>query len=263
MKYQQIRDAAQRRLEGESTGAWRLADALAAEIPERPHDGGDRKSPRYQADQGSDITTLMADVAAELEAAEIETPAGGAYTVASLRELRLVALGWPLDSRYREAAFRTHQEAGSSDDWRRGVLRALCLAARTGDFQYRETTAIDDAAWATAVRGVQRKLAAGHRYPVAANDLRAALQRKRNTPPPDRSGTTVLDAIEELQEAAEHAKRAVQILSLDGQHIGDSQDALEGLRDSLRLALEYIDTLLTGGGVTDASLVALLEGEQA
>jgi hypothetical protein len=257
MGYEQIKDAAQRRAEGESTGAWKLADALVAEIPEREH------GKAITAGNGSDVATIMADIAAELIEAEIETPAGAAYTVASLRELRLVALGWPQGERMLQAAFRTHQETGSSDLWKRGVLRALCDAARTEDYSYPETSAIDEGAWAKAIVGVQRKIKAGNRYPVSANDLRVALKRKANVPPRDRTpGTTVMDAIEELQIAGEHAKQAAKILSSEGISVGDCREALEGLRDTLRHVVEWVDVLLSGGGITDDALTALLDGEQ-
>jgi len=256
MGYDKIKDAAQRRVAGESTGAWKLADELAAEV---------QMTMGPTPESSSDVATRLADIAAELEAAGIETPTGGSYTVVSLRELRLVSLGWKKADRQPEAAFRTHQETGSSDEWKRSVLRALCLAARSGDFRYPETTAIDEAAWETAVVSVRRKVHNGNRYPVSANDLRTALKRKVNVPPrdPEPRGDTVMDAIEELQEAGEHAKRAARILAAEGQHLGDSREALEGLRDSLREVLGWVDVLLSGGGITDAALAELLEGEQS
>lgn len=259
MTYERIKEAAQKRDASDSTGAWKLADELLVEIPDQGR-GGDRTG----VEQSNDVVTLLADIAAELESAGIETPAGAVYSVEVLRQLRLVATGWRKSERHPEAAFRTHQETGSSDEWKRGVLRALCEAARSGDFSYPESAAIDETAWASAIIGVRRKVQKGTRYSVSANDLRAALKRKTNVPPrePSPRGTSVIDAIEELQEAGEHAKRAARILSSEGQHLGDSREALEGLRDSLREVLGWVDVLLSGGGVTDAALEALLADEQ-
>jgi hypothetical protein len=200
MSYEKVREAALARAAGDSSGAWRLADALVAEIPERQH------GKAVTAANGRDVTTVIADIVADLDRTGVETPAGGGYTVAGLRELRLVALGWPRLQRQPEAAFRTHQEVGTTDERARAILRALCQAARSQRYSWPgKKLGIDRDTWNLAINGVIRKVGAGNRYPVSANDVRIALERKTNVPPKGNGAIpvtreTAIAAVEAMDE---------------------------------------------------------------
>lgn len=258
MTYTRIREAAEMRQGGDSSGAWMLADALLIELPTR-------MGPTPES--SSDVATRLAQIADALDADGIETPSGNPYTPATLRELRLVAQGWPKAARMREAAFRTHQEAGTADEWKREVLRVLCLAARSRDWEQPPMNhgAIDDAAWDAAIAGVRRKTEAGTRYPVAANDLRAALRRKINTPPPvlDEAHATIADAYDELRDASDKFDRAARILSRTGVPAGELGIALADVIARLRNALDFLESTIQNGGITDASLAALLGKDES
>jgi hypothetical protein len=172
-----VLEAAASREAGDSVGAWKLADALATAIP------ADRdNSHRHSSDgTGMTIPEQLAEYETNLASEGIETPAGGAYTVFSLRDLRDVAMRWPADKRYPQAAFRTHQEAGSPGSEADVALKALCKYAAGG--AKRKPSEIDSAAWAKAIEQVDKLLARKARYAVSANTLRTAAQRKINTPP--------------------------------------------------------------------------------
>jgi len=250
MTYSKIKEAAESRQSGESAGAWRLADALLAEVPAGLNHGGDRS-------KSSDVTTLDA-IAARLTGDGIETPVGNPYTAATLRELRLVAMGWGKGERLGEAAFRTHQECGTSDQWKRDVLRALCAAARTQDWELPELD-IDPAAWERAVTSVQRKVSSGTRYSVSANDLRTALKHKTNLPDRDLDAkSTAFDAIERIQQGREQIEEGIAVLAERGGQIDDVRDAIEGLIECLRVQADMLQALLSGG-VSDEALADLLE----
>lgn len=246
-------------MSGDSTGAWLLADALVKEVP------AEVSGKRNDLEPSSDVTTRLAQIADRLAEDGIETPAGGTYTAASLRDLRLTAMGWPTATRLREAAFRTHQEAGTTDEGRREVLRVLCLAARNLDWSkppmnHRD---VDEAEWQLAMASIQRKVHSGMRYPVSANDYRRALNRRPNVPPSStpEDQATVIDAIEGLQKANESFDRVVRILSREGLHLGDSREALEGQLQRLQVTLGALLELVAGGGITDAALQRLTEHE--
>lgn len=257
MTYDNIRTAAEKRQSGESTGAWALADALLDEVP------ADQLGRNQYTEGSGDVPTTLATIAARLTDDGIETPNGNPYEVDSLRVLRLVAMGWPKPLRLREAAFRTHQEAGSSNEHKREALRVLCIAARTGDYSLPPMNhgELEPASWQLAVASIQRKVASGMRYPVSANDLRIARQVKTNVPERSEKGTTVLDAIESMQRANEYMVDGVRVLTREGLQLGDAREALEGLLQRMRACLDVIDSLLTEGGVTDAALERFLAGE--
>lgn len=59
---QEIKEAAEIRHAGDSGGAWRLADALAEELPDRGHGG----RPRHDAETSGDVPTSLREIAARL-----------------------------------------------------------------------------------------------------------------------------------------------------------------------------------------------------
>lgn len=256
MSYDTIKDAAMGRAVGESAGAWALADALAAEMP---NEHGKRND---LGELSSDVATKLQRIAYDLTADGIETPAGGEYTCASLRDLRLVALGWAPADRHANVAFRTHQEAGTSNAWQRAVLAALSDAASSGAFDQPVDLDVDEEAWQRAVVSIQRKIKAHNRYPVSANDLRIALKRKPNVPDKDKDTSTAnaMDAAESMIKAADSLTFAVQVLSREGMHVGDIREVMEGYLERLSAAVEMLRTLLSDGGFSDAELERLTEG---
>jgi hypothetical protein len=260
MEYERIREAAEARMGGESTGAWKLADALAAEIPEQ------KTGPKTDG-LSNDLITKLQEIAARLLEDGIETPAGGSYTAEVLRQLRLVALAWPKAERHREAAFRTHQEVGASDPWKREVFAAICNAARSGDFSPPKLSEgeVDDEAWLRASTSIAKKRERDNRYPVSANDVRVAFKRKTNVPSrnrPEPAKATPMDAIEAMQEGSERLEYAAKVLMESGQPIEDVREAIEGLITRLSAALDFLRSYLTTGGITDAALATLLsEGD--
>jgi hypothetical protein len=263
MAFDRIVKAAQQRMGGESTGAWKLAEALAADIPAQAK-GGDRKS--ESANQGSDVAALLREAADRLLEEGVETPAGEPYTPASLKDLRMVAVAWSPEDRFEEAAFRTHQEAGK-DERKRQVLAVLCEAARTGDLGLPELEdgEIDEIAWMKATASIARKRERGSRYPVSANDFRIALKRKKNTPARDATDpgeATAIDAIEAMQDGNDKFDYAVRVLAKSGTPTTDVRDAIEGLLNRLQATLDFLTAYLNEGGITDASLSELLAEEQ-
>lgn len=257
MTYRKIRSAAEQRQSGESTGAWALADALVSEVPEQQRGG----SPETRKGRDA-VPLLIANISARLAADGIETPSGGLYTDDSLRVIRLVAIGWPEETRQPLAAFRTHQEAGTTSEWKREVLRALCLAVENRDYTMPPTNhgTLDPSSWALAVGSVQRKVSCAMRYPVSANDLRTALQMKANVPSKesDAEKANVLDAIESMQVANDKMAFGVRVLTREGMQLGDQREALVGLIARLQASVDMLGSLLREGGVTDAALEAFM-----
>ena len=172
-----VLEAAANREAGDSVGAWRLADALAAAIPDA---NGTNQHSRPEAGMLT-VPEQLADYAAKLAAEDIHTPAGDLYTARSLEDLRGVANVWPATERHSQAAYRTHREAGSPKTEAAVALKALCKYADGG--AKRKPTGIDSADWAKAIKVVDRLIARKAKYAVSANALRLAAKRKINTPP--------------------------------------------------------------------------------
>jgi hypothetical protein len=129
----------------------------------------------------------LAQLTDQLTADGVQTPMGEPYTVDALANLRDTAMAWPMNARHDEAAYRTHQEAGSPSTDRGKVLAVLCAVAR-GE-RVRRPNAADPDNWGVAVERVQTKLARPRvpRFPIAANDLRVATNRTPNVPGPSRN----------------------------------------------------------------------------
>jgi len=185
MSYEQIREAAERRHHDDSSTTWKLADAILGEVPEIG--SGNAPSRGRLAD-------ALESLALKLEDDGVRTPNGDIYTAKALDHLRDTALWWrPGTTRHPEAAFRTHQEAGSPTTPGGIMLHALCAYARGERVKRPQLGVIgtgkdrrepDQEAWERAIAGVKRKrgLSRTPRYLVAANDLRYALQRLGNIP---------------------------------------------------------------------------------
>jgi hypothetical protein len=190
-----VLDAAAAREAGDSAGAWKLADALLAEIPKTTDE--DRiaaaRAANSKVSVGGGVTpdrkkvsAQLTDYARRLADESIHTPAGKPYSVDTLDDLRDVAMAWPKEARYPQAAFRTHQEAkrpGMLDDI---ALKALCKYASGSG---RKPPEIDADAWKSAKAMVDRLVERKARYTVSANALRAAVQRKNNTFTPEAAKT--------------------------------------------------------------------------
>ena len=254
MTYDSVRRAAEVRMGGDSQGAWTLADALLAEVPQRA------TGQAATAGNGSDVTTvsLLEDIADRLDADGIETPQGNPYSLVTLRELRLAAMAWPPAERHTMAAFRTHQEVGK-DPRNRAVLAALCQAVASQSWD-EVPDEVDPEAWSRAILSVRRKANAGNRYPVSVNDWRTALKKRTNLPVSTRDGD-MRDAITAVAEVRRLATYAVRIMASSPAPTGEWLTALSGFSDTLRMLAEYVDTLVQGGGITDDALSELLAGE--
>jgi hypothetical protein len=165
-EYNAVKKAAELRITGASNGAWGLADAVLYAIPRWIPDG--------------DLASHLEKLAAALESDGVETPNGMAYTPGTLRDLRAVSLRWPHNERLDQASFRTHQEAGDRSSTVARALEGLCRLAQGQHTKIPE--GISSGAWEQAAKMVHKSLARKSRYPVTANAVRVAVQRKPNIP---------------------------------------------------------------------------------
>lgn len=253
MSYRTIA-AAEALLTSSNRDTWSLADAVLADIPERPMTR--RSAASREAANESDVLDALADVVSELASAGVATPNGDPYTVPALRMLRQTAMAWPPAERHDEAAYRTHQEAHG--DKARTALAGLCAVARHEAVDMPE--GLDEVSWYDAVARVQAKLGKrARRFPVAANDVRVAMARRPNTPP---HGTTTTELLALISDMGAGARTFTKTLA--------ASEA--GLRDDERTviveAIEHLIASLNGlvaivQGVSDADLDALLvEGRE-
>jgi len=173
--YQPVRAAAEQRAAGESGGAWRLADRVLDHIPNGENHGGDRRS---SVGAPPLLIARLTDLATRLTNDGVETPQGLPYTADGLGELRKMAMAWPPDTRWKEAAYRTHEEAGGSDNPKRSILSALCFYADTGTEQ--RPSGVNIINWRAAITLVDTAKQRGSRYVVSANALRVAAGGKAN-----------------------------------------------------------------------------------
>jgi hypothetical protein len=186
-----VLEAAAYREAGDSAGAWKLAGALLEAIPAGEGKGGDRKSPGSKGAASPLLIDKLSSYADKLAEENIQTPAGGPYSVSTLDDLRDVAMAWPADKRYPQAAFRTHMEVGAPfvdapspfAVKANAALKALCTYAAGG--AKRKPTELDSGDWAAAIAVVDTLVKRKAKYTVSANALRLAVGRKRNTPDRD------------------------------------------------------------------------------
>jgi hypothetical protein len=186
--YDQVAEAAKRLVTDDTKDTWALADAVLAHVP----DGTGGKGFAYDPREGG-VREALAELAEQMQADGVATPNGDPYTTSALDHLRETAMAWPKAERHNEAAYRTHQEAGSPKTMGGKALATLCAVARGEDVT--RPRSILAAEWKTVC---DRITARRKGWPVAANDVRIALQRKPNVPGPSRQITTedVKDAIE-------------------------------------------------------------------
>ena len=180
--YTTIVRAAQRLLTDDTKDSFGLADAVLAYVPAGSGEQGRRTdlSPREGGEVRSVPEQLKA-LAALLTDDGVHTPKGGNYTLKGLTHLRETSMAWPPSKRYAEAAYRTHQEAGSPMTDGGKVLAALIGIAR-GENKRMPTLddePLDPEKWNKAVYRVQTRRKG---FGVAANDLRTALGRRTNNP---------------------------------------------------------------------------------
>lgn len=171
----------------DSRTTWELADAVLAHVPAEDRAENGRRigtgSPRAG---GTSVPMRLAELANRMAADGITTPQGKPYTGKALSKLRLTAVAWPVSDRHDGVAFRTHQEAQSARA--RPVLADLVRATRTRRSIPAPPT-IDEDAWRRAVERVRGSGPARGGYLVNANDVREALQRRRNVPERHPRGT--------------------------------------------------------------------------
>jgi hypothetical protein len=175
-----VLEAAASRENADSPGAWRLADALLTAIPHGTNQG--TRTDLSGVDTPK-VPALLDSYADRLTEEGIETPAGASYSASTLLDLRNVSMLWPKDKRHSLAAFTTHQDAGGPESIGGKALIALCKYAAGG--AKRKPVDIDSAAWAEAVKRVDKVRARGAKYPVTKNAIRAVKQRRLNVIPPE------------------------------------------------------------------------------
>lgn len=172
--YDKVAAAAQRLVTDDTKDTWALADAVLAHVPEQP---SGQRNDLLLASGGGSVPERLATLVEALKLDGVTTPTGDPYSVSALAHLRDTAMTWPGDTRHPEAAYRTHQEAGSPNTEGGRVLAALAVVARgEGTFKPR---GLDKDAWEAACKRVADRRKG---FPVAANDVRVALQRKTNLP---------------------------------------------------------------------------------
>ena len=188
--YDNVVRAAQRLLTDDTKDTWSLADAVLAHVPNQGTGGRPGTSPL--AGGGFRPTDeQLTDTIAQMKSDGVTTPNGDAYTSSSLKHLRDAAMSWPEDERHPEAAYRTHQEAGSPRTDGGKALAALCAVAR-GE-KVTRPRGLDLKAWDEACDRVRDRKRG---FLVAANDVRTALKRKTNVPGRRRAKKDILQDVE-------------------------------------------------------------------
>jgi hypothetical protein len=173
--YDQVVRAATRLVTDDTKDTWGLADAVLAHVPEEQ--SGKRSDLLPASGEGGSVPERLSALAKRLGKEGVTTPVGEQYSQDSLRHLRDTAVAWAPSDRFNEAAYRTHQEAGSPKTEGGKVLAALAAIAR-GEAASKPR-GIDADAWAKAVTRVESRTKG---FLVAANDVRMALKRQPNVP---------------------------------------------------------------------------------
>ena len=233
--YEQVVKAAQRLVTDDTKDTWGLADAVLAHVPEQQ---SGKRNDLTPASGGGSVSNELADLAKQMKDDGISTQNGDPYTGSSLGHMRDTAMAWQT-VRHPEAAYRTHQEAGSPTTDGGKVLAALCAVAR-GEKPVKPR-GIDADAWNKAVARVQARRKG---FPVAANDVRVALERKVNVP----------TAAPAVTPAA--VKAAVAAGDLDLGEVVDDADPEEQEAIEQRVRKNRVKRQIAAGeeGMTDAEL---------
>lgn len=222
--YERVRLAAERLLRDDAHDRWALADAVLEAVPSG--NGRNQHSPR-----AGEMLDQLANLTDQLTADGVQTPLGEPYTVSALENLRETAMAWPFDDRHDQAAYRTHQEAGSPKTDGGKVLAALCAVVRRE--QVRRPSIAEVEAWRSAVERIEAKMARPRtpRFPIAANDLRAALGRQANVPGRPVTASEVAAGLRdpEVRQAA-----LAQLVDTDG-HGAASTLAIDATRASTHI----------------------------
>ena len=256
MSYRTV-EAAEALMTGTSRGSWSLADALVADVPDRGH-GGDRSqvlSGEHLPDPLITVNGQLGNIAMALEESGITTPNGDAYSVDRLRILRATAIAWPENERHPEAAFRTHQEIGS--DQRRAVLDALCRYANGETVENPDPSWIEDAAFDEACQMVETARARKRGYPVPANAVRVAMQRKPNVNKPP---STVFEMLEKVNTIGTQLADFQSLMDTNGVGLADDE------REALARGIDRLVQTLTSFrvqvlGVSDDDIQTMMERE--
>ena len=240
--YDEVVRAAQRAVNDDTKDTWVMADAILAHVPGGSGEQGRRTdlSPREEGEVSS-VPDRLKYLAHMLTVEGVTTPSGGNYTAKSLTNFRDTAMIWSPDERFADAAYRTHQEAGSPTSDGGRVLAALVKVAH-GDESVVRPKGIDPEAWIKAIDRVANRRKG---FKVVANDVRVALKRKTNNPgdrdKPDADDADVLadasaeDLVDNIDPATleaayqESRKRQVQA-QFDAE--------LDGMTDTEKIAAE-------------------------
>lgn len=171
--YERVRSAALALDRNDSTGRWKLADAILAHIPAR----SEGRPPGNSIDTDG-VSDLLAELAQRLEGDDVRTTRGDTYSPVTLRNLRDTAAAWPLDDRRQSvASFSVHQEVAKNAAWRLPFF-ALCRVAEGENV--RCPRACDAPAWAAARTRVDL---AGNR--VTVDTIRTAMGARTTRQPSD------------------------------------------------------------------------------
>lgn len=182
--YDKIVTAAHRLNTDDTKDTWALADAVLDHVPDgSSNQGGDRRSAAATMTPLAGVDDRLASLSSQMKSDGIVTPNGDPYTVSALRHLRDTAMAWSGNDRHPEAAYRTHQEAGSPTTLGGKALAGLAAIARGEDV--RRPNGVQSKPWQDAVARVQARKKG---FQVAANDVRVALERKINVPTRNSSG---------------------------------------------------------------------------
>lgn len=234
--------AAEMLLQSNTKDLWTLADAVLADVPAEGRGGDRSKGPA----RGLWVGERLEEIATDLTERGVTKLDGDPYSASTLDHARDTAINWSPEQRLSEAAYRTHQEAGSAKSEGGKVLRALCHIAR--GLKVHRPAGVDVAAWEKAVEQVMRKRGLSRRYLVAANDLRLAMGHLPNVPgreaPPQtrqeriaitREVITDPDAVTELMSHKPTRRAAAEAISnarhQDAEHIRQVHPELPPKRD--------------------------------
>lgn len=221
----------------QSRDTWSIADAILADVPDESHGDFSTRVERFEA------------IAREMADRDLLAPNGQPYTVDALRHLRNTAIAWPENERHSWASYRTHQEAGGRDSIGRVALAALVEFAENGSVITPSNLDVD--AFEQAIDMVGNSKA---RYPVSANALRTALEKKRNIPA--RIPTTSVEYHAMIAETKRNLKGIAKSYANHDDNITELErdglvSALNDLMETVKLVVGMIR------GVTEIDLAYL------
>lgn len=231
-EYEKVRKAAVSLTGNESRDTRALAEAVLKAVPAQP--SGKRNDLSPPGGEGSP-TEKLAELAGRLEADGVTTPYGDPFTVHGLTNLRETAMVW--DGQWQdEAAYRTHEEAGSPNTAAGKALIALCKAAR-GEM-VRRPDGLDPKAWEEAKSRVEMARAKDKKWVVAANTLRLAVGRLPNVPGRTKPPVTEEEVVAAVKGNAKLAAKAATVAMTSHDDVAgkvlEDEDAGRAIRGTQR-----------------------------